>query len=198
MATRTGALDRKNSSLMFRQITPPHGWKEDSAFYHLRLTLPGFETKDIKIHVDKYDHLVVRGDKQVSEHKYISFEETFEVPNNGDLDEASGSFEDNQIYCITIPKKQGGRVTGHAITIPKQDNGPKGQDNRIGSSHKYDHSPKQEELTPMNGITRHNIDNPLAVVTGHKYKRKIALLGVVIVALVISGVVIYLVKFHHS
>ncbi|XP_051133395.1 uncharacterized protein LOC127253028 [Andrographis paniculata] len=101
-----GVLDRKNSSIVFIHINPPHGWKDDSQFHYLYLTLPGFETNNITIHMDKYGYLVVRGDRQVSEHKYISFEETFDIPNDADLEEASGQFEDDQIYCVTIPKKK--------------------------------------------------------------------------------------------
>ncbi|XP_051133334.1 uncharacterized protein LOC127252981 [Andrographis paniculata] len=109
MASTNGGrhrLDKKNSSLLFMQMTPPHGWKEDSHFHYLRITLPGFKTNNVTIHMDKYGHLVVRGDRQISEHKYISFEETFDVPKNGDLENASGVFENDQVYCITIPKKQ--------------------------------------------------------------------------------------------
>ncbi|KAK6128232.1 hypothetical protein DH2020_038036 [Rehmannia glutinosa] len=201
MATRGRAMEKKSSSLVFRQITPPHGWKEDSAFYYLRLTLPGFETKDVTIHMDKYGHLVVRGDRQLTEHKYISFEETFEVPNNADLEEASGLFEDDgQIYCITIPKKQEGQRIGHAITMPKEDinkpvddiNNPKRQDNKIGSFHKYESTKKPEEITQQNGIG----NNPLNVVTGHNNKKKISFAVAILTALLVVGVVL-IVKLHH-
>ncbi|KAL0364659.1 UNVERIFIED_CONTAM: hypothetical protein Sangu_0563500 [Sesamum angustifolium] len=154
MATTAGGrrrLDRQNSSLMFRQITPPHGWKEDSGFHYLRLTLPGFEAKDITIHMNKYGHLVVRGDKQVTEHKYITFEETFEVPNNADLEEANGMFEDGHIYCVTIPKKQQVQRNNaeHAITIANEENNPKPQGNKDGSFHKYESTNKPDGLLPQ-------------------------------------------------
>ncbi|KAI3463993.1 hypothetical protein Pfo_020656 [Paulownia fortunei] len=180
---------------MFRQITPPHGWKEDSAFYYLRLTLPGFETKDVRIHMDKYGHLVVRGDKQVTAHKYISFEETFEVPNNADLEEASGLLEDDQIYCITIPKKQDGQRIGHAITMPKEEktpvlDSPKAQDNKIGSFHKYESTKKPEEISPPQPPPQPQrvTKNPLNVITGDKSsKKKIAIFVAILTALLVVG-----------
>lgn len=64
----------------------------------------GFTNKDISLHVDKYGHLVVRGSHQMTEHKYVSFAETFDVPEGADLELAEGMFEDDQIYCIVIPK----------------------------------------------------------------------------------------------
>lgn len=40
MARRERGMERE-SSLMFREITPPHGWKQDPENHYLRLTLPG-------------------------------------------------------------------------------------------------------------------------------------------------------------
>ena len=64
--------------------------------------------------MDKYGHLVVRGSHNITEHKYLSFEETFDVPDGANLELAEGIFEDEQIYCVTIPKsnKLGQQVSG--------------------------------------------------------------------------------------
>ncbi|KAK4427249.1 hypothetical protein Salat_1493800 [Sesamum alatum] len=199
MATIVGGrrrLDRQNSSLMFRQITPPHGWKEDSDSYYLRLTLPGFEAKDITIHMNKYGQLVVRGDKQVTEHKYITFEETFEVPNDADLEEASGMFEDGQIYCVTIPKKQ---QVEHAITVANEENKPKPHGNKDGSFHKYDSTKKPEELLPQQR-GRISASNSLKIVTGDKSKQKLYFafsIATVIALLVLAVVLIVKFRRHH-
>lgn len=40
----------------------------------------------------------------MTEHKYMSFAETFDVPEGGDLELAEGLFEDDHTYCIAIPK----------------------------------------------------------------------------------------------
>lgn len=77
----------------------------------------GLEAKDISIRMDKYGRLVVRGDKQVSEHKYMSFEETYDVPNDANLEDAHAMFEDGQIYCVTIPKLIKEQQQQHPITI---------------------------------------------------------------------------------
>ncbi|XP_020551992.1 uncharacterized protein LOC110012471 [Sesamum indicum] len=202
MATTVGGrrrLDRQNSSLMFRQITPPHGWKEDSDFHYLRLTLPGFEAKDITIHMNKYGHLVVRGDKQVTEHKYITFEETFEVPKDADLEEASGMFEDNQIYCITIPKKQQVLTNvDHAITIANEDNNTKPRDNKDVSFHKYESTKKPDGLLPQQH-GRISASNSLKIVTGNKSKQKLYFVfsvATAIILLVLAVVLIVKLRRH--
>ncbi|KAG6389977.1 hypothetical protein SASPL_151453 [Salvia splendens] len=97
-------LEKKDSSLMFREISPPHKWDQDLDFHYLRLTLPGFISSDVTLHMDKYGHLVVRGSHKITENKYLSFEETFDVPDGAGLELAEGIFEDEQIYCVTIPK----------------------------------------------------------------------------------------------
>ncbi|KAH6781578.1 hypothetical protein C2S52_001646 [Perilla frutescens var. hirtella] len=99
-------LDKKESSLMFREISPPYRWDQDSDSHYLRLTLPGFASSDVSLNMDKYGHLVVRGTRQMTDHKYLSFEETFDVPVDGDLEQAGGMFEDDQIYRVVIPKKK--------------------------------------------------------------------------------------------
>ncbi|KAG8388668.1 hypothetical protein BUALT_Bualt02G0149300 [Buddleja alternifolia] len=192
-------LEKENSSLMFTQITPPHEWKEDSDHHSLRLTLPGFEAKDVTIHVDKYGHLVVRGNKQVSDHKYINFEESFNVPKNGNIEDADGFFEEDQIYCITIPKTK--QQTGHAITImpnpspmdninPRtQDNSPKApqQDNKVGSFRKYGSAKQQEKAA----------NNPLKVITADKSKKKIVFFIIAILIALLIIAVPLIIKFRH-
>ncbi|KAG6391737.1 hypothetical protein SASPL_149496 [Salvia splendens] len=61
-------LEKKDSSLMLREISPPHKWDQDLDFHYLRLTLPGFISADITQHMDKYGHLVVRGSHDITEH----------------------------------------------------------------------------------------------------------------------------------
>ncbi|KAL2539493.1 SHSP domain-containing protein [Abeliophyllum distichum] len=99
-------IDKRESSLLFREIVPPHGWKEDENNHYLRLTLPGFQLIDVTLQIDKFGHLVVRGERQLSGHKFISFQETFDLPQNANVEESSGEFVDGEIYCVTIPKKQ--------------------------------------------------------------------------------------------
>lgn len=130
------------------------------------------------LRVDKYGHLVVRGDKQVSDHKYISFEETFDVPKNADIENADGLFEDNQIYCVTIPKINGGRRTGHAITIPNLDN------------NQNKHKPHEITEKP-HGIG----NNPLQVIRGDKSRKKIGFFIAVLIALLIIAVAL-IIKFR--
>ncbi|KAH6758418.1 hypothetical protein C2S51_018653 [Perilla frutescens var. frutescens] len=184
---RTGrGLDKRESSLMFREITPPHGWKQDSKFHYLRLTLPGFEAKDITIHMDKYGHLVVRGNKQVSEHKHMSFDETYDVPNDANLEDASGMFEDGQIYCVAIPKL----LHHHAITMPQLQNhnpnpNPNSKKDINDSLHKTNVPPRSS-------------NDYLKQIRGDKYpKKEIALFLAILVALILLIAVVLILKFRH-
>ncbi|KAL8529637.1 hypothetical protein ACS0TY_006898 [Phlomoides rotata] len=201
MARTMKGLEKKDSSLMFREITPPHGWKEDSDFHYLRLTLPGFEAKDIRIHMDKYGHLVVRGNRQISEHKYMSFEETFDVPATAELEEAEGLFEDEQIYCITIPKKKDGHKSGHRISMQKDgdnnnnNNNPKGKDLKFGPIHKYNTTDKQEGLSHIPADHQRIPKNPLKMIEGDKGKKSIVFSIALLIALIIVMVVL-IVKLH--
>ncbi|XP_057791974.1 uncharacterized protein LOC131008889 [Salvia miltiorrhiza] len=195
MATTERGMNKRESSLIFTEITPPHGWKQDPDFHYLRLTLPGFEANDITIHMDKYGHLVVRGTKQVTEHKYISFEETFDIPTDAKLDDALGMFQDNQIYCVAIPKVKGQQQ--HAITMPKVDhnvNNPKPPDyKRDGASiHRYDTENNN------NNDNNNNNEKPevsrsrdyLKHIRGDKTKMKIAICVVTLIALIVITAVI--------
>ncbi|KAL7153338.1 hypothetical protein ABFS83_04G161200 [Erythranthe nasuta] len=192
MAAPMKGFEKKKSSLMFIEMTPPHAWKDDLDFHYLRLTLPGFEAKDVHLRVDKYGHLVVRGDKKVSEHKYVTFEETFDVPNNADLENADGIFEQDQIYCVTIPKtSKGGKITGHAIAIPHElDN----NNNNINTNLK----PPDSIITTGSIIHKRDNtkNNPLQVIRRDKYsKKKIAFFVAVLIALFVVAVVLTL-KFR--
>ncbi|KAL0421881.1 UNVERIFIED_CONTAM: hypothetical protein Slati_3211000 [Sesamum latifolium] len=159
--------------------------------------IEGFEAKDITIHMNKYGHLVVRGDKQVTGHKYITFEETFEVPNDADLEEASGMFKDGQIYCVTIPKKQQVQTNvEHGITIAHDQNNPKPQGNKDGSFHKYETTKRPDGLLPQQH-GRISASNSLKIVTGDKSKQKLYFvfsIATVIILLVLA--VVLIVKFR--
>ncbi|CAI9773746.1 unnamed protein product [Fraxinus pennsylvanica] len=130
MEGRAKGLDKRESSLLFREIVPPHGWAEDENNHYLRLTLPGFKQPDVTLQIDKYGHLVVRGERQLSGHKFVSFHETFNLPKNINVEETSGEFEDGEIFCITFPKLSEieqrrmqpvrDRYDSHNIRVPKE------------------------------------------------------------------------------
>ncbi|KAL1553508.1 hypothetical protein AAHA92_14173 [Salvia divinorum] len=193
MARTERGLGKRELSMIFTEIAPPHGWKQDQDFHYLRLTLPGFEANDITIHMDKYGHLVVRGNKQVSEHRYVSFEETYEIPSDAKLDDAMGLFEDNQIYCVAIPKVKGQQQ--HAITMPKEHKiNPKPRDKKDDASiHQYNNDKNnnvEKPEVPAQGSTRKDY---LKIVRGDKSAMmKIALYIAALIALTVIMVVIIL------
>lgn len=132
--------------------------------------------------MDKYGHLVVRGNRQVTENKYVTFDETFEVPKDAKLEDASGFFEDGQIYCVAIPKVKGQH---HALTIPKdhQNTSPKPRNKKEGASiHRYNEGDKV--------VRRGNPKDYLKNVTGEPSNKKVAYFVAILLALVIIMVIL--------
>ncbi|KAL2454671.1 SHSP domain-containing protein [Abeliophyllum distichum] len=129
-------IDKRESSLLFREIVPPHGWKEDENNHYLRLTLPGFQLIDVTLQIDKFGHLVVRGERQLSGHKFISFQETFDLPQNANVEESSGEFVDGEIYCVTIPKKQSSEYSKMKTPTQKSMGNPESKRDHANDSNK--------------------------------------------------------------
>lgn len=124
----------------------------------------------------------------MTEHKYVSFEETFEVPNDAKLEDASGMFEDGQIYCIAIPK-----VKGIAITMPPRDQNisPKPRSKKEGASiHRYNEG---EKAVPRRESPKDYLKN----ITGEPSNKKVAYFVAILLALVIIMVVL-IVKLRRS
>ncbi|KAL3819377.1 hypothetical protein ACJIZ3_005282 [Penstemon smallii] len=193
-------LDKKSSSLMFVAITPPHEWKEDDNSYYLCLTIPGFESENITINVDKYGHLVVRGHMQVSEHKFINFEETYELPQNSNIEDAGGQFQDEQIYCVIIPKQKE-KTIRHKISTPKEEkttSPPKKKqpvekkpiltEDKVDSFHRYEDSEKPQESHPSKPH--------LQIITTENKKKKITFSVALVLILIVIAVPL-IIKFHH-
>ncbi|KAL5747393.1 hypothetical protein ACOSP7_024392 [Xanthoceras sorbifolium] len=91
-----------------REIVPSSGWTEDSNAHYLLLRLPDFKTEEVKLDVDKSGHLTVSGERvqTVSGDKFkiFMFEQTFNLPQNSDIDQILGKVEDD-ILIITVPKR---------------------------------------------------------------------------------------------
>ncbi|XP_057791975.1 uncharacterized protein LOC131008890 [Salvia miltiorrhiza] len=171
MAKEGRGFGKKDSSLMFREISPPHKWDQDLHSHYLRLTLPGFANADITLHIDKYGHLVVRGSHQITEHKYVSFEETFDVADDADLEQAEGLFQDEQIYCVAIPKsnKLGQR----------NEDGVKFDDRDHNKDKKSESMPNKYGVRTM----PNDPSRPSSLIRTHKSMRKIVFLIAILVAI---------------
>lgn len=135
--------------------------------------------------MDKYGHLVVRGNKQVTGRKYVSFEETFEVPKDAKLDDASGMFEDGQIYCIAIPKVKGKQ---HAITMPEDHINPTKPryKKEEASIRRYVAVGDRDEKVSRGGSPKDYLKN----ITGETSNKKIAYFVAILLALVVIMVVL--------
>lgn len=115
--------------------------------------------------MDKYGHLLVRGSREVTQHKYLSFEETFDVPDDGNLEHAEGLFQDDQIYCVTIPK-----------------NKKLGQPADGGGGVKWEHHTKDYKK----GHDESMCPKPAGVISMHNSKNKIAFLIAILVAIYVA------------
>lgn len=58
----------------------------------------------MKLQVDNYGHLIVSGERQVSEMKHVHFQQSYKLPDNSNIEDTTAKFEDDILY-IVIPKK---------------------------------------------------------------------------------------------
>lgn len=67
------------------------------------LDYQGFKMDDLNLKVDDNGHLVAGGERQGNENKRIRFEQSYKVPENSSIEDATAKFED-EILFIVIPK----------------------------------------------------------------------------------------------
>ncbi|KAJ0680470.1 putative alpha crystallin/Hsp20 domain, HSP20-like chaperone [Helianthus annuus] len=107
MAYNTGRSpfgDKQSSSLVFEEFVPPSAWTEDTTCHYLLVDLPGFKKHELKLQVDDRTHIIVSGERQVSENKYKRFEQKLELPKDADIEKITGKL-DGEILYISVPKK---------------------------------------------------------------------------------------------
>jgi len=65
-----------------------------------------FKKEDVKIQVSDHTpgQMTVSGERKVDEDKYINFKQTFEVPENTEVDQITGQF-DGEFLHVTVPKQ---------------------------------------------------------------------------------------------
>ncbi|GAV73833.1 HSP20 domain-containing protein [Cephalotus follicularis] len=86
-----------------QQFVPSSAWTEDSNGHYLLVDLPDFKKEEVKLQLDSSGHLTVSGERLVKDNKYVCFEQSFQVPQNSDLDKITGTF-DGEILYVTVPK----------------------------------------------------------------------------------------------
>ncbi|KAL2462943.1 uncharacterized protein Fot_54180 [Forsythia ovata] len=189
---------KRESSLLFREIVPPHGWKEDENNHYLRITLPGFEQMNVTLQIDKFGHLVVRGERQLSGHKFVSFQETFDVPKNANVEESSGEFVDGEIFCVTIPKMLSEYPKINTPTQKSMGNPESKRDHATGSNigNKKSTRKPDEFLDPE--VPKHDIKKHESniITTDEKSTMKIWFFLVILVIVLIVIVVPISLRFH--
>ncbi|XP_057422173.1 18.0 kDa class II heat shock protein-like [Lotus japonicus] len=86
------------------EIVPNSGWTEDSAGHYLLVDLPEFRKEEVKLQVDSYGRIVVKGERQANEQKRVHFQLVFPVPVDSDTDKLAGHFDGGILY-VTVPKR---------------------------------------------------------------------------------------------
>ncbi|KAG2407707.1 uncharacterized protein HKW66_Vig0025290 [Vigna angularis] len=94
---------------VLQQIVPNSGWTQDSAGHYLLVDLPEFRKEEVKLQVDSYGRIVVKGERQINAWKHDHFRLTFPAPLDSDMDRIAGKFDGGVLY-VTIPKQ----VTQHS------------------------------------------------------------------------------------
>ncbi|XP_027368828.1 22.0 kDa heat shock protein-like [Abrus precatorius] len=125
--TRVGSVQTP----VVEEIVPNSGWTEDSAGHYLLVDLPDFRKEEVKLQVDSYGRILVRGERQENERKRVHFRLTFPVPVDSDVDKIAGRFDGGILY-VTVPKgivqQQKGNETENAehgaVEGAKEDDSP--------------------------------------------------------------------------
>lgn len=68
-----------------------------------------FRKEEVKLQVDSYGRIVVKGERQINAWKHDHFRLTFPAPLDSDMDRIAGKFDGGVLY-VTIPKQ----VTQHS------------------------------------------------------------------------------------
>ncbi|XP_021733789.1 18.1 kDa class I heat shock protein-like [Chenopodium quinoa] len=86
------------------EINPSSGWTNDFPGFHcLLVDLPGFEKDDIKLNFDEPGIIEVSGRRKVDDEKQEHFKKTFNVPEDGDVENGEMIFEGGTLR-VRIPK----------------------------------------------------------------------------------------------
>ncbi|KAG9129485.1 hypothetical protein Leryth_013077 [Lithospermum erythrorhizon] len=87
--------DVRGGDRKYKENVPSSGW----TYRGLRLPLPPnrsswIQKGKVKLQVDNYGHVVVSGERKVNENKFIRFSQSYDAPENSNIDETGGKFED--------------------------------------------------------------------------------------------------------
>lgn len=112
---------RRASAKVAEWFAPKSDAAASTDSYRIGLELPGVQTDDIDIAVQE-DTLIIRGEKRFSreeegesyffsEREYGSFQRSFRLPPDADMDGIAADFKDG-VLTITVPNRT---VTGEGI-----------------------------------------------------------------------------------
>ncbi|MED6174100.1 hypothetical protein PIB30_065700 [Stylosanthes scabra] len=103
-SARVGARTSSSRGPVIEEIVPSSGWTEDSAGHYLLVDLPEFKKEEVKLQIDSYGRIIVKGERHPNERKRVRFHLTFPVPVDSDTDKVAGKFDAGILY-VTVPKR---------------------------------------------------------------------------------------------
>ncbi|KAL1373320.1 hypothetical protein HN51_003302 [Arachis hypogaea] len=159
-SARVGAGARTSSSRgpVVEEIVPSSGWTEDSAGHYLLVDLPEFKKEEVKLQIDSYGRIIVKGERHPNERKRVRFHLTFPVPVDSDTDKVAGRFDAGILY-VTVPKvnKESEAVKAANGTVERAEENKRQEQAANGNAEREEQHERQEPIVDDDNVGRDRI-----------------------------------------
>ncbi|OWM90436.1 18.5 kDa class I heat shock protein-like [Punica granatum] len=102
--TRAPEKTRSRDTRVAEELNPSSGWTEDPNNHYLLIDLPYFKKEEIMLRTEGSNQVNISGKRMASDHKFVYFDETFDLPENSDIQRTSWKLEAG-LLTVTIPKR---------------------------------------------------------------------------------------------
>ncbi|ONK59361.1 uncharacterized protein A4U43_C08F5650 [Asparagus officinalis] len=100
---------------MDEDFAPLVEWTQDLSNHVLLIHLPGFKKEDIRVHVENYGRIQVKGKKHVIVSKYVNLDQSFIVPQDVVHEKIFTRLEDGILFLIMPKEVKESEVTRKAV-----------------------------------------------------------------------------------
>ncbi|XP_021904718.1 inactive protein RESTRICTED TEV MOVEMENT 2-like [Carica papaya] len=132
------------------EFVPTSKWSNNSNAHNLLVKLPAFKLENVRIVFDNTGHINISGERQVHSDKTIYFDQSFELPENSDMDNITAEFQ-NEILYVTVPKQAQNQLVS--------DEDENGINQLEHSSHEYSSDEEQYDASEKNKRNENNKRN---------------------------------------
>ncbi|XVF50175.1 hypothetical protein PTKIN_Ptkin04bG0074600 [Pterospermum kingtungense] len=95
---------RRSDNRIAEKFVPGSDWTQDAKGNYLFVDLPGFKKEQLKLELASSGHITISGERVVNGNESMYFEQTFQLPENSDMDNISGKFDGDFLH-VTVPRK---------------------------------------------------------------------------------------------